>query len=199
MKWTVRSLVALTLLWAVYYASPYAALYQFGRALSERDSAALAERLDIDEVRKSVSRQLVTAYLKASGREAELGRSSGQLTVQVGAWMADPIVAEYVTAERIFGMLNGAPGAVPAGAAGPGGLGQIGFASLRDAWDLFLATERRGFTKVVFNLPLRQPPEARFGLLFRISDFAWKLSAVELPAELERRIVQEIMKKPLGT
>jgi len=198
MKWTVRSLVALTLVWAVYYASPYMALYQFGRALSQRDAAALAERLDIDEVRKSVSRQLVTAYLKASGREAELGRSSGQLTVQVGAWMADPLVAEYVTAERIFGMLNGAPGAAPAGAA-PEGLGQIGFASLRDAWDLFLATERRGFTKVVFNLPLRQPPEARFGLLFRMSDFTWKVSGVELPAELERRIVQEIMKKPLGT
>ena len=198
MKWTVRSLVALALLWAVYYASPYAALYQFGRALSEQDSAALATRLDLEEVRKSVSRQLVTAYLKASGREAELGRSSGQLTVQVGAWMADPLVAEYVTPERIFGMLNGAPGAGPAAAAA-GGLGQVGFASLRDIWDLFLATERRGFSKVVFNLPLRQPPEARFGLLFRIADSTWKLSGVELPTELERRIVQELMKKPLGT
>jgi hypothetical protein len=192
MKWTVRSLVALTLLWAVYYVSPYVGLYQLGQALSKQDAAKLSERLDVEEVRKSISRQLVTAYLKATGREAELTRPSSQLTVEVGAWAVDPLVAEYVSPERILAFL----GSAPRDGAPAASVGQIGFSSLKDVWDLFLGTDRRGFTKVVFNLPLRQPRDARYGLLFRISDYTWKLSGVELPVELERRLVQEMMKKP---
>jgi hypothetical protein len=179
----------------VYYLSPYAALYQVGQALSKRDAAAVSARMDLDDVRKSVSRQLIAAYLKATGREAELARSSSQLTIQVGAWLVDPLVAEYVSPERILTLLSSTPGEGSPTAA----LGHIGLSSLQDVWDLVLATDRRGFTKVMFNLPLRQPREERYGLLFRISDYTWKLSGVELPAALERRLVQEMMKKPLGT
>jgi hypothetical protein len=195
MKWTFRSVVALLLLWGIYYVSPFVGLYQLGQAVSHRHAAALSARLDLDEVRKSVSRQLITAYLKATGRESELARSSSQLTAQVGAWMVDPIVAEYVSPERILGLLGNAP---PEGAPSVG-VGDLGLGSIADAWDLFWGTERRGFTKVVFNLPLRQPHEARYGLMFRLSDFTWKLYGVDLPAALEQRIVREMMKKPLGT
>jgi hypothetical protein len=202
MKWTIRILAGLVLLWAIYFVSPYAALYQFGRALSQHDAAALTARLDIEEVRKSVARQLVAAYLKATGREAELGRPSGQLKLDVGAWAADPLVAEYVSPERIIALLNGQPGAGPAPGAelgAAGGLGSVGPGSAQDLWDLVRATERRGFTKVAFSLPLRQPAEARYELLFRLSHFTWILAGVDLPAVVERRLVQEIMARQGAT
>lgn len=199
MRWTIRILAGLVLLWAIYFVSPYAALYQFGRALSQHDAAALTSRLDLEEVRKSVARQLVAAYLKATGREAELGRPSGQLKIDVGAWVADPLVAEYVSPERILALMNSPPGPGAAPGAAAGGLGPVGPGSLQDLWDLVRATERRGFTKVAFSLPLRQPAEARYELLFRISHFTWVLSGVDLPAVVERRLVQEIMARQGAT
>src|SRR5436190_1372633 len=41
MRWFIRSLVALALLWAVYLLSPYVALYNLAKALEARDVALI--------------------------------------------------------------------------------------------------------------------------------------------------------------
>jgi hypothetical protein len=190
MRWITGGLVFLAVAWAAYFIiSPYAALYLLRGAISEQDEAAILERVDVEEVRRSVSRQLTTAYLSATGREKELGRSTVESSLNSGAWATDPLMTEYVSAARVLEFLKGALESAPSRAAGSLRIGSAG-----DAWQMFLSTDR-SLNEVVVWLPPREHREVQYGLLFRLSSFRWKVSGVELPRVIERRLIAAMIEK----
>src|SRR3954467_9289877 len=65
MRWFIRSLVALALLWAVYLLSPYVALYNLAKALEARDVPVIEEGVDFPALSLSLARQIAAAYAKA--------------------------------------------------------------------------------------------------------------------------------------
>jgi hypothetical protein len=190
MRWTVRSLVALILVWAVYFFSPYVAMYRLATAVAAKDVAAIEERVNFPAVRTSLAKQLIPAYLKATGRESELAGSRGQAVVGIGATIADPIIARYLSPAALAGLLEdprvGKPRAT--------GAGGIGLSSLGDAWHLFVMAETRGFRAVSFAVPVDRPPGEQFRLQLRIKGFGWRLVGIELPPPVLRRLVQELIK-----
>jgi hypothetical protein len=189
MRWTVRFLGALILIWAVYFVSPYVAMYRLAAAVAAKDVAAIEERVNFPAVRISLAKQLIPAYLKATGRESELAGSRGQAVVGIGTTIADPIIARYLSPAALTGLLEdprlGKPRATGGG---------IGLSSFGDAWLLFVTAETRGFRAVSFAVPVGRPAGEQFRLQLRIKSFGWRLVGIELPPPVLRRLVQELIK-----
>jgi Protein of unknown function (DUF2939) len=199
MRWFIRFFVVLTLAWVVFAASPYYALYDFARAVEAGDLATIRSRVNFSAVRISLSKQLVTAYLVATGRESELKASSKGLVAAAGGTLVDPLLAQYVTPEVLAGG-RGAAGAAGSGAgiALPGAAsadGGLAPKSLRAAWSLFLGSESRGFRVIVFPVPPEKSPEDQFRLQFRLSGITWRVVGVEMPQPVQQRLIQEMLRR----
>ena len=184
MRWFIRFFVVLTLAWLVFAASPYYALYDFARAVEAGDLATIRSRVNFSAVRISLSKQLVTAYLVATGRESELKASNKGLVAAAGGTLVDPLLAQYVT--------PGAGITLPGAASADGGLAPK---SLRAAWSLFLGSESRGFRVIVFPVPPEKSPEDQFRLQFRLSGLTWRLVGVEMPQPVQQRLIQEMLRR----
>jgi hypothetical protein len=207
MRWFIRLFIVLTVAWLVFMASPYYALYDFARAVEAGDTAAIKARVNFSAVRVSLSKQLVTAYLVATGRESELKSSNKSLVAAAGSTLVDPLLAQYVTPDALADFLAGRRGAEASPSAGaaagsgltlPGaGLTDAGLTpkSLKAAWSLFLAAETRGFRAILFPVPPEKPPEEQFRLQFRLTGFNWRLVGVEMPQAIQKRLVQEMLRR----
>ncbi len=194
MRWTGRFLVALILIWAIYFFSPYVSLYGLAKAVEAKDVAAIEQRVNFPAVRSSLAKQLIPAYLKATGRESETQGVRGQAVVGLGATVADPLIARYLSPAALTELLNdprlaGSNGESPAAASGG-----IGLNSLHDAWRLFITAQSRGFRAVSFAVPVDRPPGEQFRLQMRIKGLGWRLVGVELPRPVLDRLVQELIK-----
>jgi Protein of unknown function (DUF2939) len=193
MRWVVRAVIVIPLLWAGYAAWPFWAVYDLINALQNRDAAALAHRVNFPAVRRSLTEQVVSGYLQLSGKDARLGQFARGTAVAAVASVADPIVAKLISAEALIELLHtGWPGSVlPDGAANFHGLGS---GSPGNVWQLFVRSEQ-GLRSWEFPVPVRAPPSLRFRLQFRLTNWVWKLSAIELPEELRLRLAQELVKQ----
>jgi hypothetical protein len=189
MRWLFRALLALVFAWVVFLISPYFALYQIAEAVQTRDLATLEERVDMRAVRLSLTRQLVDGYLDATGRT----KQRGGLVTNVGASIADPIVAEIVTPEALLDLL------------GQGRQDRVGSApipdlaldrdSARKAWQLFLSAESNGFRMVSFGVPIEAPRHEQFRLQLRLGSLTWRLAGIVLPEPIKQRLVEEIIRR----
>ena len=205
MRWLLRSLVVLAFAWVVFILSPYVALYRLAKAVQAKDIAAITERVNFSAVRISLSRQIASAYAKATGAVKQESSPMGQVAVSAGTAVIDPLIAPYMTPEAIIDLLTkGAPDTAPKGepdAAPPPSLGgglQLFDLSLVRFKELYFASESRGSRGFVVALPPGQPPEERFRLIFRLTGpsrgFTWRLVGLELPARLRDRLVQQLVK-----
>lgn len=201
MRWFAVLFVVFVAAWLVFTASPYYALYEFARAVEAGDLATIKSRVNFAAVRISLSKQLVTAYLVASGRESELKSSNKGLVAAAGSALIDPLLAQHVTPEALADFLSGRRGdgagggagvAVPgSGSSGPA----LGPKSLKAAWSLWLASESRGFRAILFPVPPESRAEDQFRLQFRLTSFAWRLVGVEVPQAIQQRLIQEMMRR----
>jgi hypothetical protein len=192
MRWTGRFLAALILVWAIYFFSPYVALYRLATAIEAKEIAAIEARVNFPAVRSSLSRQLIPAYLRATGRESELTGARGQAVVGLGATVADPLIARYLSPAALTGLFDDPRFASSDGVSRT--TGGIGLNSLHDAWLLFVTAQSRGFRAVSFAVPVDRPTGEQFRLQFRIRGFGWRLVGVELPPPVLNRLVQELIK-----
>jgi hypothetical protein len=192
MRWVGRIAIALILIWAAYFVSPYVSLYGLATAIDARDVAAIERRVNFRAVRVSVARQLIPAYLAATGRESELKGARGDAVVGIGASIADPLLAQYLSPAALAGFLND-PAFAPGGGA-PAGPGRIGMDSVRDAWRLFAGAQTRGFRAVSFAVPVDRPADQQFRLQMRVRGLGWRLVGIELPKPVLQRLVQELIR-----
>jgi hypothetical protein len=109
MRWIFRSLAAFALLFCLYAASPYVALYNLAKAVEAKDIAALNERVNFQAVRQSLSKQIVAAYLRATGKGGQPDASPSPfagMAAGAGASIIDPLIAPLVTADALINVLE---------------------------------------------------------------------------------------------
>ena len=193
MRWTLRAVIVVAFLWVGYAAWPFWAVYDLVNALQNQDAAALAHRVNFPAVRRSLTEQIVASYLQLSGKDARLGQFARGTAVAAVASVADPIVAKLVSAEALIALLrHGWPVSVlPDGASTLHGLGS---GSLGSVWQLFIHAEQ-GLRSCEFPVPIGAPPSQTFRLQFRLTNWTWKLSAIELPEEIRVRLAQELIRQ----
>src|SRR5882757_5565535 len=104
MRWTVRVVIILLVLWVAYYVWPYFGLRSLVQAVRKHDIAAVNERVNFLALRQSLTMQIVVTYLRLTGKEARLGQFR-DLAIAATSSIADPIVAQLISAETLTDLL----------------------------------------------------------------------------------------------
>jgi hypothetical protein len=193
MRWTLRIGVILLLLWAAFMVSPFVALYRLGKAVEAQDVAAIAERVNFQALRLSLSKQIVSEYLRAVGRGQELDQLDRNVATSAGATVAEPLVAQLVTPEAVASLLNGRlpPGIAAAAPALSTGL-SLSVGSLAEASRIYFASQSRGFRNIFIPLPDGKPKAEQVRLHLRLTGATWRLLGVELPQDLVSALVSQL-------
>jgi hypothetical protein len=188
MRRTVLILFALVVLAVAYSAWPFVALFDLVGAVRERNLAAVAARVDVGALSRSLSEQIMRGYARVAG--APTSPLAQQLVISLGAGLADPLVEKMVTPEAVadliqigwpIAVLGSKPDDVP------------GISYRGHAWKLYLASEY-GIDEFRLWLPVDKPLAEQYRLTLRRSGLTWKLIGVVLPEAVQNRFAQEIVK-----
>jgi hypothetical protein len=188
MRRAILTLVALIILVVAYSAWPFVALFDLVGAVRERDLAAVAARVDVGALSRSLSEQIMRGYARVAGLPAS--PLAQQLVISLGAGVADPLVEKMVTPEAVADLIRiGWPVAVLGSK--PDDVPGISYRG--DGWKLYLACEY-GFDEFRLWLPIDKPIPEQYRVTLRRSGLTWKLSGVVLPEAVQDRFAQEIVK-----
>src|SRR6516162_1764078 len=105
MKWFIAFLLLLVLLMG-YWAWPFFELRALAGAVQAGDVTAINEKIDYPRLRRSLTEQIIGAYLRLTGRASQLG-ALGPLATAVGASIIDPWVSQIVNPENLAQLLRG--------------------------------------------------------------------------------------------
>jgi hypothetical protein len=187
MRKTLVTLIVLLALFAAWSAWPFFALFDIARAAKAGDAAAIEQRVDFPALRRSLATQMGAAYARISGaRPGLLGAAA--------AAAADPFLAKLLTPEALIELLrNGWPttaiGVPPTGTQ----ITAPNLDSLGNILRLYAASDY-GIGEFRLAVPLDVPADQRFRLEFGLSNWTWKLSAIDLPMDVADRLAREVMK-----
>jgi hypothetical protein len=193
MRWTVRTIVVVAVLWIGFTTWPLFALYDLVKAVQHRDVVAVNHRINFPALRRSLTEQITRTYLKLTGRDARLGQFGQSVAVAAASSIADPIVSKLLSADTVVELLaDGWPTALlPEKSAPTRGLSPH---TLGSVWQIYLQSEQ-GLRTFDIAVPTTVPKPLRFKLRFRLAVWTWKLVDVELPEELRLRLAQELVKQ----
>ncbi len=192
--------VAVLAVGVAYWAWPYFGAYSLAKAAEAKDSVAVAERVDFPELRHSVARQVIRAYLRQSGRGQKMGALQRGLAMAVGTSVADPYLAELLSPDALTSLL-GEGRLKPVSVDGrtitfdeplpklPEGLGRQVFAVIFQSFF-------DGPTSFVFHVRTDQGAAGgRYGIHMHLNGATWLLSGIDLPGPLLDRIAADIAER----
>jgi Protein of unknown function (DUF2939) len=191
MRWIVRIVVVLVVLWAAYFVWPYFGLRSLVQAVRKHDVAAVNEQINFPALRQSLTAQMIGTYLRLTGKEARLGQFR-DLAVAATSSIADPIVAQLISAEALTDLLSSGwptsvlPEKLPA-------LRGLSSGAVGSVWQV-LANSSHGLRTFSLAIPANVAPEYQFRLRLRLSGSTWKLYDVRLPEELLTRLTREMIR-----
>jgi hypothetical protein len=189
MRKTLAGMAVLAALCLAYVIWPFASLYDVVRAARANDAAAVAERIDAPSLRRSLTAQLIQTYARITGRTS--GRSG--LMASVAASFTDPLVEKLVASATIAEIMRSG-WTVPLLGDRPAGIEGLDPNALGSAWQLYLNADY-GLGEVRFPVPLSRPKEQQFRVRLALSGRTWKLSGLDLPHDLQERLVRELIKQ----
>jgi len=188
MRWTLRISFLLFLAWAFFMVSPFLALYDLGRAIEAKDLGRISERVNFSALRTSLSRQILGEYLK----DQDLEGAERNLAADAGSVALNPFIEQLVTPQALVDLFaRGSFGqAAGRGASGTALPPRLDTGSVEEAWKTFIFSESQGFRSVTIPLPIDQPKDKQFRITMRLSNMAWRLTGIELPAPLREELIK---------
>ena len=107
MKRVIISLTIALVAIGYFLVSPFVGLAHLRSAIDARNASALSERIDFKRLRNSLGQQIISTYLKITGKSAQLGPLGTSIAAGVGASIADPLLADLVNPEMMLDLLSG--------------------------------------------------------------------------------------------
>jgi hypothetical protein len=189
MRKTIATLVVLGLILIGYTAWPLYDLFVLVRAIETRDVDTVVRHVYFDQVRISLTNQVVAAYVRRTGIQiSPLARSMAAAALSI----ADPVVKKLISPEALSELLAvGWPVAVVPDPP-PGTIG-ITRSTMGTIWQVF-ANSEYGLGRFEVAAPAALPPQQRFGLTFRLLQWRWRLVAVTLPENIQNLLADELIK-----
>jgi hypothetical protein len=205
MRRTLWIAAVLLLLLLAYVLWPVAGFYRLASAIEAKDSAKLAELVDFQALQKSLTKQLVHAYLEITGKKREkqnkpkLTLIERSMAIGVGTSIAEPIVAQLLNEKTLLDVLTKGPSGLK-GRTGEGreeeaelsNLAPLSKETAAEVWRIWLTSDYRG-TDVYVRLPPQKPREEQFRATFSLSGLEWKLAALELPQPVLIQFAKELI------
>ena len=171
------------------FAWPFLGIYDLARAAQSGDIERIEQRVDFARLGRSLSGQITQTYARLAGIPA----GPGSLIAGVASAVADPIVARILTRVALAELVqNGWPKSSLGDP--PAELPKPNWNALGDVWPLY-ANSEYGLGEFRIRLPVTAPRDKQFRLQLGLSGLTWKLSGIDLPAELQERIARELIKQ----
>ena len=189
MRKTIATVAILSLILIGYTAWPLYDLFVLVRAIETRDVGTVTRHVYFDQVRISLTNQVVAAYVRRTGIQiSPLARSMGAAALSI----ADPVVKRLISPEALSELLAvGWPVAVVPDPP-PGTIG-ITRSTMGTIWQVFGNSEY-GLGRFEVAGPTALPQQERFGLTFRLLQWRWRLVAVTLPENIQNLLADELIK-----
>jgi Protein of unknown function (DUF2939) len=189
MRKTIATVVVLSLILIGYAAWPLYDLLVLVRAIETRDVGTVTQHVYFDQVRISLTDQVVAAYVRRTGIQiSPLARSMAAAALSI----ADPVVKRLISPEALSELLAvGWPVAVVPDPP-PGTIG-ITRSTMGTIWQVFGNSEY-GLGRFEVAAPAALPPQQRFQLTFRLLQWRWRLVAVTLPENIQNLLADELIK-----
>jgi hypothetical protein len=189
MRRTIATVVVLSAILIGYTAWPLYDLFVLVRAIETRDVDTVVRHVYFDQVRISLTNQIVAAYVRRTGMQiSPLARSMAGAALGI----ADPIVNKLISPEALSELLAiGWP--VPVLPDPPPGTVGITRSTIGTIWQIFGNSEY-GLGRFEVAAPAVLPPQQRFRLTFRLLQWRWRLVAVILPENIQNLLADELIK-----
>jgi hypothetical protein len=197
MRWAIRIAAVLAVLLLAYAIWPVVGFARIASAIEARDGAALAKLVDFRALRKSLTKQIVAAYIELTGKEKQLGLMGKTLAVGIGTSYAEPIVAELLNEQTLIDLLTkgqvgggGGVGAVKV----PAELAPFSGSALQSGWRTWWASEY-GLGDYYVYLPPDKTPDKQFKVRLSLKEMQWKLTGLDLPGPMRIELAQQLVKQ----
>src|SRR5215475_1243458 len=106
MRWFLGIVAALIILISIYFGTAAFALSALASAARAGDGAKVIERTNVQALNRSLTDQIVRAYLERIGAKRRVNPMEKMLINTYGATIADAMVAKMLTADRLTQMLR---------------------------------------------------------------------------------------------
>jgi uncharacterized SAM-binding protein YcdF (DUF218 family) len=195
MRWFVGVVVTIVLLMVIYLGSAAYSLAGLIAAAREGNGAAVMERIDMPSLRRSLTDQIVAAWLERVGSTRRVSPMEKMLVNTYGATVADAMVAKLLTAERLTQILR--TGNLDATAGVPNLTGVPPLADLQsEDWLSLLA--RVSFVQPVLlaiRVSKASDPDNYAAINLHYEGLDWKLSGIVLPKAAVRDLAASLPTK----
>lgn len=187
-KITVTSL-ALAVVWIGYTAWPLYDLLVLVRAIEVRDVETVKRHVYFDAVRRSLSSQLIAAYMRRTGNKVS---PLAQSMAATALGIADPVLNKLVSPEALSELLSVGWPVTVVPSPPPGTVG-ISMNTIGTVWQIFGNSEY-GFGRFEVSAPSALPQPQRFVLTFRLLQWRWQLADISLPETIQNLLADELIK-----
>ena len=187
-KITVTSL-ALAVVWIGYTAWPLYDLLVLVRAIEIRDVETVKRHVYFDAVRRSLSSQLIAAYMRRTGNKVS---PLAQSMAATALGIADPVLNKLVSPEALSELLSVGWPVTVVPSPPPGTVG-ISMNTIGTVWQIFGNSEY-GFGRFEVSAPSALPQPQRFVLTFRLLQWRWQLADISLPETIQNLLADELIK-----
>ena len=192
MRWFIGIVVAIVIIILIYLGSAAFSLAGLIAAAREGDGAAVIERIDVPALSRSLTNQIVAAYLERIGATRRISPMEKMLVNTFGATVADAMVAKMLTAEKLTqilktGNLDAAPGV-------PNLTGLPALADLQSE-DWFSLLGRLSFVQPVLlaiRISKASDPDNYAAVNLHYEGLGWKLSGIVLPKAAVRDLAASL-------
>ena len=195
MRWFLGIVIAAVATIAIYYGSALYSLAHLTEATRTGDGATIVARTDFPQLSRSLSEQIVKAYLERVGANRRVGTMERMLVGGYAATVADALVSKLLTPENLTELLKA--GHLAETSASPA---LTGLPSLTDLQKINLLTQ---FGRVHYINPVKlsirvsksADPEEATAIVLHRSSLTWKLAGIDLPRKVLREIAASLPAK----
>jgi hypothetical protein len=188
MRWFLGVLAALIVAAAIYLGLAASSIATLASAARAGDITKVLEKTDIKALTRSLSNQIVNAYLDRIGATRKVGSMEKMLINTYGATIADAIAAKMLTADNLTQILKS--GKLEASPGLPAFSGLPALADLHTGNWLSLLGRVNFIEPVLLGIRIseKSDPESYAAINLHFNGTEWRLSGIELPKPIARTL-----------
>jgi Protein of unknown function (DUF2939) len=192
MRWFFYTLAALIVAIAIYLGLAASSLATLASAARAGDIAKVLDKTDVKAVTRSLTNQIVNAYLDRIGATRKVGSMEKMLINTYGATIADAMAAKMLTADNLTQILKS--GKVDASQGLPSFAGLPALGDLNTGNWLALLGRVNFIQPVLLGIRVSEKadPEDYAAINLHFEGTGWKLSGIELPKPIVRTLAASL-------
>jgi hypothetical protein len=191
MRRLLSAVAVIVVLGTLYVGSAFYSISKLASAARAADGQAVLDRTDLDRVKRSLTDQILTAYLRKIGQTKKVSPLERMVATTYGASVADAMLSKLLTAEGIAQILRGGVVSPSNPSVELPALSAINITATE-----FLS--RLGFVQpalLTFRTSASELPEERSAIDLHFDGAGWKLSGFQLPAAVVTKLAESLPAK----